>query len=137
MAKKRKYRSLDDLNAAQRKMNIKCVAIEDDLLDIVSNPLSALTGATGGNRSSGSRKNNKSKKNRSMGLADMLPGATGMVPGLVKQLLLKAIPSKKRTGSIFKTAATIALKVVIVDAAVWGFSKIKQRIQSNRKKIST
>lgn len=136
MAKKKKYRSLDDLNAAQRRMNTKCVAIEDDLLNIVSNPLAAVTGSVGSSGKKNSRKH-KNKHSQSAGIASLIPGAGILGPDLLKQLFFKAIPSKRRSGALLKTVAKIALKVVVVDAAVWGFSKIKQRIRSKRKKIST
>ncbi len=134
MAKKKKYKSLDDLNAAQRKMNAKCVAIEEDLLGVVTNPLSLLTGSSGSRK----KKRKKAKNKGSLNLAGFMPGILSLVPvGSLLRLPLRLLPSRKTSASIFRVAAKSSLKVIIVNVAIWGFLKIKDRIQSRRKKIST
>lgn len=134
MAKKKKYKSLDDLNAAQRKMNAKCAAIEEDLLGVVTNPLSLITGSGG----SGKKKHKKGKNKGSLNLAGFMPGLLSLVPvgSLVRQIPFSLLPSRKMSASILRVVAKSSLKVMIVNVAIWGFLKIKNRIRSRRKKIS-
>lgn len=145
MVTKQKYTTLEELNLAQKQMARKTALIEDDFLSIVKNPLNILSLSDSDeqiNTPTVTKKkaatNNKEQgpTNGLLDIAQSLLGNMGSSStlGLITNVVLPLLPTKKIGQSVARNAASIGLKVMAVNLAIWGFKKLKANWQEKKRK---
>ena len=145
---KKKYNTLYELNLAQRRMARKSVAIEDEFLGIIKNPLSLFSSSTTVQKSNKSQKIATVKSepvqkteegnvfSDILSLAISTMGSTSPL-GMITKLLLPLLPTKKIGKSVAKNAGSIAVKVIIVNLAIWGIKQLRIKAKNRSKKKTT
>lgn len=123
MAKKRQYKSIDDLNAAQKKFSKQCREIEQNALSTLTNPTGILMDIGIGfisNRIFGNQSKNKEGK-----IANMLPALFGNKKNSSqkqgKGLLsgAKNTPSNNIFKKLLRGSAKIFIKYQLLNMGLW------------------
>jgi len=121
----RKYQSLDELKATQRKLKARCKKMEHQAIDSISNPQNLLLDFA---IASPLRRNKKSKFNSAFDL-------NGMAFDIIRSLL-PLLPVKPMLLKLGKGAFTSFIKVQTVNLAIRLIKKLAQKRKTKTEPIT-
>lgn len=123
----RKYQSIAELKAKQKRLKAQCKKMENEAIETISSPQNLILGFVTGKQLGTKRKKNNQNRN-----ATNLVDTNGIAFGIITELL-SLLPINRILTGAGKTAARTFIKVQTVNLAMRLIKGMFNKIKSNKK----